>query len=450
MAALIPFKYRYFNSNVYRQTCKQLLYSQYWSLDQHVSFQIKLLKELVEYSYHHVPYYASLFNNNRINSNSFTTLNSLSTLPFLDKIIVRNNIKSLTSTAYSARKHKEESTGGTDGTPMQFLSLLGYTNQREAAFWHTMLGRVGFVCTDWKIELRNASLPRGDLFDYDPMRRKLVLDPFKMNPSNIDEYVNAVRASKARILHTYPSAVCLFINLASSKCIDVKGIVDIVFATSENVYPGQREYVENLMDARFFSFYGHSEKLVMAGECECSSDYHVQTEYGILELIDKQGEQILEPGIRGEIVATGFNNPLMPMIRYRTGDYAEWAHPGPCACGRHYPRITNVAGRWLQEMVYGRSGTQISMTGLNMHSDILKNVCRYQFEQFEVGSVILKVIPSEHYDRADDEHIRAALQKKLGSELDLIIQHVKDIPVTCRGKHRMLVQHVVKEPLSCE
>jgi phenylacetate-CoA ligase len=292
------------------------------------------------------------------------------------------------------------------------------------------------------IELRNTALPPGVLFDYNPMRRKLVLDPFKMNPDNIGEYVAAVKASKARILHTYPSAVCLFLNFASCKCIDVKGIVDLVFATSENVYPGQREYVENLLDARFFSFYGHSEKLVMAGECEYSSDYHVQTEYGILELIDEHGEQILEPGVRGEIVATGFNNPLMPLIRYRTGDYAEWALPGPCDCGRHYPRITNVAGRWLQEMVYGRSGTQISITSLNLHSDVLRNVHKYQFVQNEPGVLILNIVPTRSYTTVDEVRVKSSLQLKLGNEANLLIYTVDDTQLTNRGKHKMLIQNI--------
>ena len=37
---------------------------------------------------------------------------------------------------------------------------------------------------------------------------------------------------------------------------------------SENVREGQREYLERVFKTRFYSWYGMSEKVILAGECE--------------------------------------------------------------------------------------------------------------------------------------------------------------------------------------
>jgi phenylacetate-CoA ligase len=42
-------------------------------------------------------------------------------------------------------------------------------------------------------------------------------------------------------------------------------------------------------------------------------------EYGFLEVLGEDGAAVRE-GEEGEIVATGFDNLVMPLIRYRTTD----------------------------------------------------------------------------------------------------------------------------------
>ncbi|MBU0717606.1 MAG: phenylacetate--CoA ligase family protein, partial [Planctomycetes bacterium] len=87
-----------------------------------------------------------------------------------------------------------------------------------------------------------------------------------------------------------------------------------VLAESEIVYPDDRALAEQLLGVRYFSSYGHTEKLVMAAECEHSGDYHVWPTYGIAELLDDEGRPITTPGQRGEIVGTGFINTIVPFI----------------------------------------------------------------------------------------------------------------------------------------
>ncbi|KGO32639.1 hypothetical protein JT06_19210, partial [Desulfobulbus sp. Tol-SR] len=73
--------------------------------------------------------------------------------------------------------------------------------------------------------------------------------------------------------------------------------------------------------------------------------------------VDDQGNPCNREGERGEIVGTGLYNRCMPLIRYRTGDYATRLAPR-CPCGRAWDRFTEVEGRWKQDMVFGRKGRE--------------------------------------------------------------------------------------------
>ncbi|KAL8811530.1 MAG: hypothetical protein Q9200_001722 [Gallowayella weberi] len=52
--------------------------------------------------------------------------------------------------------------------------------------------------------------------------------------------------------------------------------------------------------------------------------YTVNSPNMIMELITDRGEMITKEGIRGDVVVTNLDRRLMPIIRYPTGDVAEW------------------------------------------------------------------------------------------------------------------------------
>ncbi len=70
---------------------------------------------------------------------------------------------------------------------------------------------------------------------------------------------------------------------------------------------------------------------------------------GIVEVLAPDGSPLTEPGRKGELVVTGFNNPAFPLIRYRTGDVVVRGEPG-CSCGRSYTMISEIEGR-IQDML---------------------------------------------------------------------------------------------------
>jgi phenylacetate-CoA ligase len=438
---LDPYPHR-INRGAYRETAALLRETGRFDSEQILEYQSSELRRLIEHCTRTVPYYREMFRSTGILPGDISSSADLPRLPLLDKDRVREVLPSLLSEIFSPADRHYESTGGTSGRPLAFYSLRGYSSQRELAFWHDLAGRTGYRPGDRLAVLRNDSLPGKRLFVFNPRTCQLVLDPFKLTSSNAALYVGAMRSYRTRFLHTYPSGVTVLLRFARDAGVDVRGVLTAVLCGSENVYEGQRELIEEGFGARFFSWYGHSEKLVLAGECEFSHNYHSYPEYGILELVDGRGNPVTESGIRAEIVGTGFNNPVMPLLRYRTGDYAEWAPDQACRCGRPHPIIRNVAGRWLQEMVLGRSGSLISITSINMHTDAFDRVMKFQFLQEEKGRLALSIVKGEGFSLDDAAGIREAILGKVGSELDVEVRIVDEIPATTRGKHRFLIQRL--------
>ena len=58
----------------------------------------------------------------------------------------------------------------------------------------------------------------------------------------------------------------------------------------------------------------------------------------------------------------------------------------------------------------------------------------------EVGKVLIRVVPGQQFEGADEEEIRGKVAECVGPGLDLAFEYVDDIPPTARGKHVFVKQ----------
>lgn len=81
-----------------------------------------------------------------------------------------------------------------------------------------------------------------------------------------------------------------------------------------------------------------------AVECRSHDGMHIREADIFLECVDVVSGRPVPPGQKGEIVLTTLTREAMPLVRYRTGDYAAIL-PGPCRCGSPLRRLERVQGR---------------------------------------------------------------------------------------------------------
>ncbi|MEN6514331.1 MAG: phenylacetate--CoA ligase family protein, partial [Methanoculleus sp.] len=138
------------------------------------------------------------------------------------------------------------------------------------------------------------------------------------------------------------------------------------------------------------------------------------------------------------VVATNLTNFVCPLIRYRTMDLAVLGK-NSCTCGRNYPLLERVEGR-LQEFIVTKDRRFISMTAVNMHSDVFDNVAQFQFYQKREGEVLMRIVKKPAYNDRDTERVLRELDRKFEGDVDVTIRFVGKIPRTRRGKYQFLIQ----------
>jgi phenylacetate-CoA ligase len=270
--------------------------------------------------------------------------------------------------------------------------------------------------------------------EYDPIFRHHFYSNFHMDDQNMRRYLDHVRSIGPCFLHVYPSSVANLARFLFRSGIEPPQNVLGIIAESENVYPEQRQMVEKVFGRRYFSSYGHTEKLVAAAECEKLTNYHVWPTYGYFELLDENGHPITTPGQRGEIVGTGFINTVVPFIRYRTGDYATYIGESCNECGRAHPIIADIRGHNIQENLVACDGSLIAWSAVNVHDDTFENVLQFQFYQDTPGRALLRIVPTPGFGEKDQQRIRQNLGRKFDNRLEFEICMTDSISLSKSGK----------------
>jgi len=436
---MIPLSCRY--GRVFKYYYNLIPRSEKWSEIEINNWYIQKFNEVLNIALNNTRFYPKYYKENGVNITHIKSLDDVERLPMISKKHLRANKEDFLNSMISKKKLIYTTTGGTSGVPIELFWVKGRERSREIAFITRMWERIGYDFSKKLAVLRGNVVDyrgRGKYFSFDPIKNRLFMSSYHLTEEKIPIYIEKLLNFQPDYIHTYPSAITVIAKYLKEHKIRIPGLKGL-FCSSESFYPGQRELIENAFKTRVFSWYGHSEMAVLAGECEYNSDYHVFHEYGYLELVDNKGKVIKEPGVQGEIVGTSFEMKAMPLIRYRTGDYAEYVE-GKCSCGRSYRLIRNVKGRWTQEQIVTKKGSYISITALNMHSDIFDNVEQYQFYQEKPGELFLRIVKKGNYCIKDEKKIREEFRLKLQNFVDLKIVYVDRIPRTERGKHKFLIQ----------
>ena len=429
--------------SAFRKTYALLRESQRWSQKDLAAYQAQELSRLLDHAYENVPYYRRVFQERGIVPEDIQGPADLELLPILTREDLQANLPDLKARNYPDSAFEYVTTGGSTGIPVGFYYEKGVSRAREWAFMKTQWDRVGYRFTDRCVVLRGytvGSAKDGVYWRKALFGRWLLMSSHHMTEETLPDYVDRIRRFKPRFIQAYPSVAAILARYMQEHEIEPFSTVRAVLCGSENLYPWQRDLLTEVFGCRVFSWYGNSEQTVLAGECEESTHYHIFPEYGIVELIGRDGQPVQAPGAMGEVVATNLTNFACPLIRYRTMDIAVLGADA-CSCGRGYPLLEKVEGR-LQEFIVTKNRRLVSMTAVNMHSDIFDNVAQFQFHQEREGEALLRIVKKTGYGDRDTDRILRELERKFEGDVDVTIRFVDDIPRTRRGKYQFLIQEL--------
>lgn len=400
-------------------------------------YELLKLKETVAYAYQNTAYYKKLFDELQVSPFEINAYSDLEKLPYIDKDIVRENFGDFVVGTFPKNKTFYVTTGGTSGSPMKFLQSNNVW-KKELAFIMNFFGQYGYKPSMIKASFRGGEfdgLPLHRYWKYNPVHNEIHFSPFHISDTTIKDYVRDLNKHKVEFFHAYPSSLLLLIEHMKNNSLQLDYEVKAIFLISESFSIEDIKNIQSFFDCDVSSFYGHSERLIFAPSyADDLSSYKVERRYGYFELVDTHGNKITENQYRGEIVGTGFDNLVMPLIRYKTNDFTEFINFDERI-------ISLIEGRWLQEYLDGRDGVKLYLTALNMHSDIFKNVIKYQWIQSRPGVADLTLITNNVFSDIDKKQISVAINKKAGHTLSVKIKIVESIILTQRGKFKNIVKN---------
>lgn len=427
--------------NEFRNTYNLLKKSQHWTKEQLEEYQLKKLNELLTHAYDNVPYYTRVFDDKNLKPSDITNIEDLKLLPILTKKIIKDNLNDLKATNLPESKFEHVTTGGSTGDPMAFYYEKGVSRAQEWAFIKTLWDRVGYKFRDKCVILRGnivKNAENGKYWEKTFFNRWLVLSSYHMSDETLDLFVKKIIDFNPKFIQAYPSSVTLLAKYMDNNDLEPFQNLKAVLCGSENIYNWQRELIEKVLGCRLYSWYGHSERAILAGECEFSSNYHIFPEYGIFELLNEDKDN--NDKNKGIIVSTSLTNYAMPLIRYKTDDVGLLINHH-CECEREYTILESVEGR-LQDYIVTGNNRLVSLTALifSQHFNAFSNIKTMQIIQKEPGLITIKIIPELSFSEDDQQELKSKMLKVVENDLDISFEFVKEISRTNRGKHKFLIQ----------
>jgi phenylacetate-CoA ligase len=396
----------------------------------------KLVK-IANYVIRHIPYYNRIYGNTTVAS----VKEFQDTFGFITKPTVLEEPADFRPADFAISTYDLVTTAGTSGKPLQ----LYVPKKRYALEWatvHDAWGRVGYHFHHRAV-LRNHRLPANRIYEVNPFTKEVIFDNFRMTDEYMREIYAVLKRYGIQFMHAYPSAVQQFAAFCAEEKLDLS-FLKAFLSSSENVYPQQLAQVRRQTGARMFSFYGHTEKLLFGAFCEHTDHFHMDPDYGFFELIDEEGKPVKTPGQIGEMVGTTLNNLGMPLIRYKTGDHAEYLGDHCPHCHRKMPILKRIMGRWDGEKIYNPDGTYVTTTALNLHDDLYAKIGGLQYYQREKGILDVRIIKTPQFTQHDEEKMLRTIREKLHPSAVVNIKPVERLERKQNGKFLLLISEVPK------
>lgn len=209
-----------------------------------------------------------------------------------------------------------------------------------------------------------------------------------------------------------------------------------LIAVAQTLTDSMRRRVETVFQVPVHQNYGLNEVGLVAMRCP-AGNYHVHTEHCMVEIVDDEGNWCA-PGETGRLLVTAFNNFVMPLIRYDTGDIAR-AGRGECPCGRTLPFFADLIGR-TRRYALCPPGTFDRVYAIRraldaMPPELALNMRRYQLHQYRDGSYQMRVkvvgpLPKEFIARVNN-----SWSQDMPEPPPLRIIEVSDLPRPPGGKY---------------
>lgn len=213
--------------------------------------------------------------------------------------------------------------------------------------------------------------------------------------------------------------------------------MDGIITVSEVLTNDMRQMITKSFKCNPISRYTTNEFGVLGIEDSTGSFFSLNQCNFLIEILCLDNNEPVKLGQIGRIVVTDLFNKSMPLIRYDTGDLAK---PFEIRKGI-VTKIESVEGRRLA-VIRNTKGEMVSSFEINKSLIGVSNIIQYQFSQEHKLLYTLKLVTDGEVDR---ELITKIYKDILGSDAQITMDFIQDIPPQRSGKRPYILQNYYSE-----
>lgn len=415
----------------FNKISNELQKSQYFSVEQLDELHNKKLRKIITHCYKNVPYYTELFNSLNLKPEDIQTKKDLQKLPFMDKHTVRENFEKLIAKNICKKCAVVGQSSGTTGTPLSV-----YRDYHSINFENGAASR--HYANVVKLNVKKITL-RGQLvtpveqqkppfWEYNPADNELIMSSYHLSNKTAKIFIEKIKEFNPQIIYAYPSSAYLLAKhfIQANEELNLQAI----FTSSEKLEDKHRESVEKTFHCKIYDWYGQAERVAAVGQCE-KGTYHIIEDYSIVETI---------PTKKGlELVGTSLDNYIMPLLRYKTGDFIELGDQ-KCSCGRNFREVSKIHGR---EVNYILTPNGAQYVAFNHITRGLNNIIESQFVQEKTNELIINIVTNGNFCEKDKELLIKNTLEHTCPDLSIIINEVSQIPHGANGKFKEVINTLI-------
>ncbi len=418
-----------------RAQLEALRRSQWLRAEELTSLQLERLNGQLERARSFVPYYQE----RRGILGPLRSVEELGAIPILHKDHLRLAGRSAVASDVSKEQLLEIHTGGTTGKPLTIYCDRAVLQRNFAFFerfkeWAGIRPGMRIATFGGRIIVPHAQ-NRPPYWRRNLANRALLLSSYHLSPTTVESYVERLASFRADMLEGYPSSL-----VPIARYVLQTGRTDIrpraVITSSETLDREVRAMFERAFRCPVYDQYGSAEMTAFVAQCE-HGRYHASPEFGIVEVL-RDDLTPAAAGELGQIVATGFINPVMPLIRYATGDLAIRCEGG-CPCGRAFPMLERIEGR-RDDVIVTPEGRWVGR--LDPIFKAVSSIYETRIVQDAVDHVRVEAVVDGEFTAEQEAVLYAELRHRLGPTMRIDIARVSDLPRTASGKLRSVVNLV--------
>ncbi|MCP4747055.1 MAG: phenylacetate--CoA ligase family protein [Desulfobacteraceae bacterium] len=416
---------------------KELLKTEFLSKQELEGLQYNKLKKLIKYVKHYVPFYKDKMS--AINKKDIMSINDINKLPFITKDMLKKSPENFISSEKFYFLTKKITSGST-GEPLTIYKTVDAMARELAATWRGYLW-AGIDIGDrqgrfWGVPFSSKDKYKAKLIDFVCNRRRC--SAFSFDQKQMGIYTKKLISFKPKYFYGYVSMLEEYAKYFKKNQKPSPFNLECIITTAEVLTDYHRELIGNVFSTKIFDEYGCGELGSVAHECGNGS-MHIMAENMIVEVLNDNGP--CRPGEIGELVITELNNRAMPLIRYKTGDFASISSK-PCKCGRFLPIINKLAGRAV-DVVKNKDG---KLFVGNFFVYILKEskqkglgVEAFQVIQIDYDKLKINVVPGSNYSKVTEDFITNRIRKEFGHDTCVEFEKIEKIRREPSGKMRVVV-----------